>query len=65
LMPLSRSGYGLYIQRCRIESLSVVSRFQDETSTSSFLTGMVDFASDMLISEGTHDSKFVEELEHA
>jgi hypothetical protein len=64
-MPLSRSGYGLNIQRRCIESLSVVSRFQDETSTSSFLTGMVDFASDMLISKGTRDSKFVKELAHA
>ena len=64
-MPLLRYGYGLYIRRCRIESLSVVSRFQDETSTSSFLTGLVEFASDMLISEGTRDSKFVEELAHA
>jgi hypothetical protein len=64
-MPLSRSGYGLNIQRRCIESLSVVSRFQDETSTSSFLTGMVNFASDMLISEGTHDSEFVKELAHA
>ena len=65
MMPLLRFGYGLNIRRRRIESLSIVSRFQDETSTSSFLTGMVDFASDMLISEGTHDSKFVKELAHA
>ena len=63
-MPLLRYGYGLYIRHRRIESLSLVSRFQDETSTSSFLTVMVDFVSDMIISEGTRDSKFVEELAH-
>jgi hypothetical protein len=36
-MPLLRFGYGLNIRRRRIESLSIVSRFQDETST--FLRG--------------------------
>ena len=48
MMPLLRFGYGLNIRRRRIESLSIVSRFQDETSTSFFLTGLVDFASTCL-----------------